>query len=84
MHINIKVTEGGESVRECVLAAKNKESESEREDKRGSNQSDKVISLHLLLSLSLSSSGLIIQSGLDLCFSCPMHPSDEYYIVGGR
>lgn len=53
MHINIKVTEGGESVRECVLAAKNKESESEREDKRGSNQSDKVISLHLLLSLSL-------------------------------
>lgn len=53
MHLNIKVTESGESVRECVLAAKNKESESEREDKRGSNQSDKVISLHLLLSLSL-------------------------------
>lgn len=57
------------------VSAKNKEREREREDRRGSNHSDKVISLSLF-----SSSGLIIQSGLDLRFSCPMYPSDEYYI----
>lgn len=50
-----------------------------KEKERGKTGEEVITLIKSFLSL-FSSSGLIIQSGLDLRFSCPMYPSDEYYI----